>query len=157
MNLVFVEVVKNINIAMGNKSIIKKIGLGIILGISSASMLRAQEGKVTVEADSMLEVITQNRVYSRPEKITGFRILLFTGDRVTAEKVANDFKLQFPDEPVMLKWDEPNFKVVGGLFYSKKAAADFRKKCAKFAMAIIINELVELPPVEDKRETEEQE
>jgi hypothetical protein len=157
MNPVFVEVVKNLNTVMVNKSIIKKITLGVLFALSFAPFAQAQEGKVTVEADSMLEIIARGRVYARPDKITGFRILLFTGDRVTAEKLASDFKAQFPDEPVMLKWDEPNFKVVGGLFYSRKAAAEFRKKCNKFAMAIIINELVDLPPVEDKREIEDSE
>ena len=156
MNLVFVEVVKNLNIVMANKSTIKKLVLGLLLALSSAPFIQAQDGKVTVEADSMLDVITKNRVYARPDKITGYRLLLFTGDRVAAEKVASQFRLEFPDEPIMLKWDEPNFKVVGGLFYSKKAASEFRKKCGKFAMAIVINELVDLPPVEDKKEADEE-
>lgn len=136
---------------MANKSIIIKAFIALLLATASAPLLQAQQGTVTVEADSMLEVVTKNRVENRPDKITGFRLLLFSGDRVNAEKVANDFRRQFPDEPVLLKWDEPNFKVVAGLFYSKKEADAFRKKCSrKFPMLIVVNELIDLPPVDAK-------
>jgi len=136
---------------MVNNSIIKKVGVGLLMGLTSAPFLQAQKGEVTIEADSMLEVVTKGRVWGRPDKLTGFRLLLFTGDRVNAEKVANDFRVQFPDEPVLLKWDEPNFKVVAGLFYSKKEADAFRRKCSrKFPMLIVVNDLVDLPPVDAK-------
>lgn len=156
MNCVIAVVVKSISIVMANKSNLKKLSVGLLIGLTSAPFIQAQQGTVTVKADSMLEVITKNRVYNRPDKITGFRLLLFTGDRVNAEKVANDFRRQFPDEPVLLKWDEPNFKVVAGLFYSKKEADDFRKKCSrKFPMLIVINELIDLPPVDAKPRNQE--
>lgn len=151
MSPVLVVVVKNINIVMEFKIVLKKIGLVLLLVLGTVPFLHAQKGTVKVEADSMLKIITRNRVWSRPDKITGYRVLMFTGSRNGAEKVANDFRTQFPDQPVLLKWDEPNFKVVGGLFYNRKDAKAFRKKCSrKFPMLIIVNELVELPPVDEK-------
>jgi hypothetical protein len=137
---------------MANKKNIKFLIATLAIGAFNTSEIVAQtepQGEVKVEADSMLDVITKNRVWNRPDKITGYRVLLYTGSRAGAQKVMQDFQAMFPDQPVMLKWDEPNFKVVGGLFYTKADAKEFRKKCSKkFPMLIIINDLVELPPVD---------
>lgn len=154
MSLVFVEAVKSLNTVMENKRILKNIIASIALGALSTPALVAQntaEGEVKVEADSMLKVVTNSRVWNRPDKITGYRVLLYTGGRTGAQKVMQNFQAMFPDQPVMLKWDEPNFKVVGGLFYTRDDAKAFRKKCShKFPMLIIINDLVELPPVDGR-------
>ena len=139
---------------MENNSL--KLVLVLSFGLCFASYSQAQtetRGEVTVEADSMLKKITDERVRSRPDRIIGYRVLLYTGGRAEAQKVMQDFRNMFPDQPVMLKWDEPNFKVVGGLFYSIKDAKSFRKKCSKeFPMLIIVNDLVELPPVDDRND-----
>jgi len=120
------------------------------------NMINAQNGEVTVEADSMLKVITNNRVWNRPDKIAGYRILLHNGNKLEAEKVAADFKALFPNQPLIMKWDEPNFKVLGGMFYTRAEAKEYMSKCGrKFPMLIIVNDLVDLPPVDPREEEEE--
>lgn len=157
MNYVIVEVERNINIVMENNTKLKAILFLLGLNFLLLPNIQAQNGEVTVLADSMLKVITNNRVWRRPAKITGYRMLVYIGDRSNAEKEVAKFRAMFPDEPVMMKWDEPNFKVVGGLFYSKKDAQAFRAKCShKFNMLIVINELVDLPPVTEKPEEEKE-
>lgn len=157
MSLVSVEVGRNLNIVMENKVIKLFILTCFFMSFAEASTAQTEgKGKVTIEADSMLKVVTNGRVWSRPDKITGYRVLLYTGGRAEAQKVMQDFRNMFPDQPVMLKWDEPNFKVVGGLFYSKNDARVFRKKCSrKFPMLIIVNDLVDLPPVDDRKSTDD--
>lgn len=154
MNPVFVEVERNTSIVMANSKLLKlSICCATAFLVSSDTFAQTEpQGEVKVEADSMLDILVKNRVANRPEKITGYRLLLYTGSRTEAQKVIQDFRAMFPDQPVMLKWDEPNFKVVGGLFYTRADAKAFREECSKkFPMLVIVNDLVDLPPVDDRK------
>jgi len=149
-----VAAVKNLNIVMAHKKIKIFVSIAVFIALFFVSnFAQAQSGEVTVEADSMLKVITNNRVWSRPEKISGYRILLHNGNKLEAEKVAADFKALFPNQPLIMKWDEPNFKVLGGMFYTRAEAKEYMSKCSrKFPMLIIVNDLVDLPPVDPREE-----
>jgi len=139
---------KNLNNVMVHK--LKIIFCMLLFTFAASDQLIAQ---VEVEADSMLEIITKNRIYSRPDKIAGYRILIHNGSKVEADKVAADFKKMFPNEPLIMKWDEPNFKVMGGIFYTREEAKQFMQKCGRsFSMLIIINDKIDLPPVSEKPE-----
>lgn len=154
MNPVFVEVERNTSIVMANSKLLKLcMCCATAFLVSSDSFAQTEpQGEVKVEADSMLDILVKNRVANRPEKITGYRLLLYTGSRAEAQKVIQNFRAMFPDQPVMLKWDEPNFKVVGGLFYTRADAKAFREECSnKFPMLVIVNDLVDLPPVDDRK------
>ncbi len=153
MNLVLAVAEKNINNVMAHK-VFKKV-LAPVAFLAMGFLSNSLQAQVEVEADSMLKIVTRNRVWSRPDKIAGYRVLLHNGSKAEADKVAADFKALFPDEPLIMKWDEPNYKVIGGMFYSRNDAKAFMQKCSrKFPMMIIINDKIDLPPVTESKEDE---
>src|SRR5690606_12123532 len=71
-------------------------------------------GKVTILADPRIERILDTRVvyYQLDSTSQGYRIhILTSSDRTEAMLEMKKFRLKYPEIPIYLKYDSPNFKL----------------------------------------------
>lgn len=84
-------------------------------------------GKVTVVADARIDRILDTRLvyYKLDSTSQGYRIQILTSsDRREAMLEMENFELKYPDIPIYLKYDSPNFKLRIG-DYSGKIEAHY--------------------------------
>jgi len=81
-----------------------------------------ETGKVTVKADPRIEKILNRRVdfYNLDSSSQGYRLqILSITDRKEAMLEMENFQLKYPEIPIYLKYDSPNFKLRIGDFSNK--------------------------------------
>ena len=117
--------------------------IGILLCCITITVSSAQdvdEGRVEIVQDKSIDTILMKHVelnkqlLEDPDNygIDGFRIQIFeeSGNRSSthAREVMAEFTEQYPDIPVYLTWQAPNFKVRVGDFSSRMQAEGYLKK-----------------------------
>jgi len=81
-----------------------------------------ETGKLIVKADPRIEKILNRRVdfYNLDSSYQGYRLqILSITDRKEAMLEMENFQLKYPEVPIYLKYDSPNFKLRIGDFSSK--------------------------------------
>lgn len=94
-----------------------------IPGLAAAQ--QADSGKVEVKADARIDKLIQRRAefFQIDSTESGFRIQIYsTTDRKQIKLEEEKFRLNYPDLPIYLKYDSPNFKLRVGDFKSKLEA-----------------------------------
>jgi hypothetical protein len=95
-----------------------------------------------------------NELVSRHQKINsakmsspGYRIQIYFGsDRAKAQEVRNSFVQMFPNSPIYLLYQQPNFKVRAGDFRTRLEANRFLKSMGdRFRPAFIVPDEIKLP------------
>jgi len=79
-------------------------------------------GKVTVKGDPRIDKILNRRVefYSLDSSSQGYRLqILSITDRKEAMLEMENFQLKYPEIPIYIKYDSPNFKLRIGDFSNK--------------------------------------
>lgn len=79
-------------------------------------------GKVTIVADPRVQKILETRIvyFDMDSTHQGYRIqILSSTDRREAMLEMENFELKYPDIPIYLKYDSPNFKLRVGDFSGK--------------------------------------
>ncbi|MDX5321726.1 MAG: SPOR domain-containing protein [Bacteroidota bacterium] len=87
---------------------------------------QADSGKVEVIADPRLQKIIERRTefFQLDSTSQGYRIQIMSiTDRKEAMLELENFQLKYPEIPVYLKYDSPNYKLRVGDFEDKIAAA----------------------------------
>lgn len=97
---------------------------------------------VTKELDAVLDSIVKLR--SDIKYVDGFTILVYSGkDREEAQIAKGKVISVLPDSSPILKYDEPNFRVKVGKYYSRlEAQKDYSALREKFSKTIIIPERI---------------
>lgn len=81
-----------------------------------------KQGKVVVKADPRIDKILNRRVefYNIDSTTQGYRLqILSITDRKEAMLEMENFQLRYPEIPIYLKYDSPNFKLRIGDFSDK--------------------------------------
>ena len=126
-----------------------------------------RKGSLHVNQDSRIERLMkrQREVYAESSTMSGFRIQIFMeiGNEAIqhAEAVMKDFKGQFPEIPIYLSYEQPNYRLRVGDFRNRVEAQKYLKLIKPsfnlaFVTADIINPPVKLEiPVEEADDEEE--
>ncbi|HSG67232.1 MAG TPA: SPOR domain-containing protein [Bacteroidales bacterium] len=133
----------------------------VIMGVLSVSGLSAQtaeSGRVVIVQDASIDSllkkhIEMNEALLQDEDnygINGFRIQIFeeSGNRSSthAREVMAEFSGKYPDIPVYLTWQAPNFKVRIGDFGTRMEAEGFLQKIKKdYPIAWVIRDKIKFP------------
>lgn len=96
----------------------KHVLAGILLLLSGSELLAQGQdtlsGKVTVVADPRIEKILDSRIvyFNLDSSSQGYRIqILMSTDHREARMEMENFELKYPNIPIYLKYDSPNFKL----------------------------------------------
>jgi len=126
-------------------SIIKTgIVLALVVGFSSIGKAQDMplEGKIVIIADPQLNNAINRRVdlFLADSTTQGYRVqIMAKNDRKEALLEFENFQLKYPEVPIYLKYDSPNFKLRVGDFPSKvEAHYWFAKLQAEFPLLFIV-------------------
>jgi len=100
------------------------------------------EYDVTEELDAVLDSI--DRIREEIKYVNGFTILVYSGTSSERAHIAKGKVFSaLPDSKPILKYDEPNFRVKVGKYYSRlDAQQDYSAIREKFSSAIVIPERI---------------
>lgn len=134
--------------------------LALTLGVIAALPSEAQSsgGKLTIVQDPVIDTmltryIEMNEALLQDEDnygITGYRIQIFeeSGNKSSthAREVMTKFVEKYPDIPVYLTWQAPNFKVRVGDYATRMQAEGFLQKIQKdYPIAWVIKDKIKFP------------
>jgi len=125
-------------------------GILFLLGIYPPQAFA--QGKVTyMEPPGLDELMEKYRKenYASPG-IDGYRVQLFSDAGNNAKERAtsalNEFQAAFPETPVYLSYQQPNFKVRAGDFRNKAEARKLQKRIKPlFPGAFIVKDFIQVP------------
>lgn len=125
----------------------------IILGLFSLTLTAYgqdfQEQKrmnVVIEGDPRIEKLieTYDALKKEDNKVSVYRVQVFSGERENATKALNFFQKRYYDQYSNIVYDQPNFKVKVGAFRTKNDAENFIKTLDKdYKSAFILTEDIE--------------
>jgi len=97
---------------------------------------------VTEELDAVLDSI--DRIREDIKYVSGFTILVYSGTSSERAHIARGkVYSSLPDSQPLLKYDEPNFRVKVGKYFSRfEAQKDYTEIRKKFSSAIVIPERI---------------
>jgi hypothetical protein len=104
----------------------------------------SSEAQNYIDTDNRVQnLLNRYKKYKkRNNKISVYRIQLFSGERTTANGVLNKAKNLYT-EKVNIEYDQPNFKVKLGMFSSKNMAREYLQEVKKnFKTAYVLSEKV---------------
>lgn len=144
------------------------ISLTLLLSLGGFAQ---RKGSLHIDQDSRIERLMrrQREVYAENNTMSGYRIQIFMeiGNEAIqhAESVKKDFTEQFPEIPIYLTYEQPNYRLRVGDFRNRVEALKYLKLIKPsfnlaFVTADIINPPVkmEIPDIEEEEEDgEEQE
>lgn len=110
---------------------------------------REEPAKKQVErSDNDIEIPTidmRKKVMRNSRKVTGYRVQAFAGgnsraDRAKAQRIGNDIKMNYPDQPIYVHFYSPRWICRVGNFRSFNEAADMLRKVKKlgYKSAVIV-------------------
>lgn len=118
---------------MHNKPLFFTLIFVLFLGISP---LIAQSN--TIENKSVTDLIAKKRSYNK-ENGYGFRIQLYNGLENKAKSIRAKFRIEFPEVPTVINYDEPDWKIQVGNYKTKLEADKFLNTIKeKFTGAIVV-------------------
>jgi len=134
-----------------------------ILGCMIGGSLLSQpdgEGNVVIIQDPRIDTILQRHVQMNEAlllntdnyAIDGYRIQIFeeSGNKSStrAREVMAEFSVKYPDIPVYLTWQAPNFKVRVGDFGTRMSAEGFLNKIKRnYPIAWVIKDKIKYPVI----------
>ena len=118
------------------------------------------EGSVVIVQDPAIDTILQKHLEMNETlllntdnyAIDGYRIQIFeeSGNKSStrAREVMAEFSTKYPDIPVYLSWQAPNFKVRVGDFHSRMEAEGFLNKIKRsYPIAWVIRDKIKYPVI----------
>jgi hypothetical protein len=97
--------------------------------------------------ESMESFAEENK---RKKSIQGYRVQIFNGTRQEAQKVRVTFVKAYPDLPVTLTYDAPEYRVQAGNFRTKLEAEKLLAKIRQeFRGSFVVRTQVDLPQLPD--------
>ncbi len=92
----------------------------------------------SIENENINSLLEKKRKYNRENGI-GFSIQLYNGSEIIARRIKQNFTIKFPGQRSELKYEEPDWKVKVGRYYTKlQADRALNKIREQFSGAIII-------------------
>ncbi|MEE4257357.1 MAG: SPOR domain-containing protein [Bacteroidales bacterium] len=133
--------------------------LAICLAAAPAALAQ-DEGSVVIIQDPAVDTLLQKHLEMNETlllntdnfAIDGFRIQIFeeSGNKSStrAREVMAEFSTKYPDIPVYLSWQAPNFKVRVGDFESRMEAEGFLNKIKRsYPIAWVIRDKIKYPVI----------
>lgn len=134
--------------------------LSIICLVAANGLAGQDEGQVMIVQDPAIDTLLQKHIEMNEKlllntdnfAIDGFRIQIFeeSGNKSStrAREVMAEFSTKYPDVPVYLSWQAPNFKVRVGDFGSRMEAEGFLNKIKRsYPIAWVIRDKIKYPVV----------
>lgn len=136
------------------------IAISIFCLASIQSVDAQDEGSIVIVQDPAIDTILQKHLEMNETlllntdnyAIDGYRIQIFeeSGNKSStqAREVMAEFSTKYPDIPVYLSWQAPNFKVRVGDFYSRMEAEGFLNKIKRsYPIAWVIRDKIKYPVI----------
>jgi len=136
------------------------IAILIICLAAAPAALAQDEGSVVIIQDPAVDTLLQKHLEMNETlllntdnfAIDGFRIQIFeeSGNKSStrAREVMAEFSTKYPDIPVYLSWQAPNFKVRVGDFESRMEAEGFLNKIKRsYPIAWVIRDKIKYPVI----------
>lgn len=117
--------------------------LGVAQNINGSTI---QNSELNVNGDPRIEKLikTYDKLKKKNNKVSVYRVQVFSGARDNATKALNYFKKQHTKQYSNIIYDQPNFKVKVGAFRTKEDANNFIKSLNKdYQSAFVLKEKIE--------------
>ena len=134
--------------------------LTIICLVAVNGLVGQDEGHVVIVQDPAIDTLLQKHIEMNEKlllntdnfAIDGYRIQIFeeSGNKSStrAREVMAEFSVKYPDIPVYLSWQAPNFKVRVGDFESRMEAEGFLNKIKRsYPIAWVIRDKIKYPVI----------
>lgn len=137
--------------------------IAILIICASGNVLTGQhlgEGNVVIIQDARIDTILDKHIEMNEAlllnadnyAIDGYRVQIFqeSGNRssTSAREVMAEFSMKYPDVPVYLTWQAPNFKVRVGDFETRMEAEGFLNKIKRYyPIAWVIRDKIKYPVI----------
>ncbi len=134
--------------------------LTIVSGMIGGGLMGQADGHVVIIQDPGIDTILQKHVEMNEAlllntdnyAIDGYRIQIFeeSGNKSStqAREVMAEFSTKYPDIPVYLTWQAPNFKVRVGDFDTRMKAEGFLNKIKRsYPIAWVIRDKIKYPVI----------
>jgi len=141
-------------------SFIRFILISMICMVAANGVLAQDEGYVVIIQDPAIDTILQKHIEMNETlllntdnfAIDGYRIQIFeeSGNKSStrAREVMAEFSTKYPDIPVYLSWQAPNFKVRVGDFGTRMEAEGFLNKIKRsYPIAWVIRDKIKYPVI----------
>lgn len=93
----------------------------LLISLLFTSAALAQEGSVRIQKSAEIDrVLTLKKELNKEKEF--IRIQIFSGERLEAESTLKDFKSDFPEQTVEMKYETPNYKIWVGKFKTRLEA-----------------------------------
>jgi len=141
-------------------SFIRFILISMICMVAANGVVAQDEGYVVIIQDPAIDTILQKHIEMNETlllntdnfAIDGYRIQIFeeSGNKSStrAREVMAEFSTKYPDIPVYLSWQAPNFKVRVGDFGTRMEAEGFLNKIKRsYPIAWVIRDKIKYPVI----------
>ena len=122
-----------------------------------------RKGSLQIDQDSRIERLMrrQREVYAENNTMNGYRIQIFMeiGNEAIqhAESVKKDFMQQFPEIPIYLTYEQPNYRLRVGDFRNRVEALKYLKRIKpSFNLAFVTADIINPPTKMEIPEMEEE-
>ena len=141
-------------------SFIRFLLISMICMVAAHGVVAQDEGYVVIIQDPAIDTILQKHIEMNETlllntdnfAIDGYRIQIFeeSGNKSStrAREVMAEFSTKYPDIPVYLSWQAPNFKVRVGDFGTRMEAEGFLNKIKRsYPIAWVIRDKIKYPVI----------